>query len=205
MRTFRNATVVTLCAALVVAPALLGAQAPTAKPAQTTKPTPTPTPTSTVKEMPTAARQPANLGEARAALEGKWTLASMTATATDGRSARIDAAGTLISDFANLTIEFRISDRGLEALRGLGIKAPNPVIATSGRVVIDTQKHLITYASDDINKKMLGFDPQLAALRSNPFSLERERSFLFSNDGTLRMATRYEDGKEALVSVWKRN
>jgi hypothetical protein len=194
--TFKT-TVVIISAALVVVPQLIGARAQTAKP--------TPTPTSTVKEMPTAARQPANLGEARVALEGKWTLASMTANATDGRSARIDAAGTLISDFANLTIEFRISDRGLEALRGLGIKAPNPVIATSGRVVIDTQQHLITYASDDINKKMLGFDRQLAALRSNPFSLERERSYLFSNDGTLRMATRYENGKDALVSVWKRN
>ena len=52
---------------------------------------------------------------------------------------------------------------------------------------------------------MLGFDPQLAALRSNPFSLERTRSYLFSNDGTLRMATKYEDGKDALVSVWKTN
>jgi hypothetical protein len=203
VRVFPNTTIVGLCAALIVSPHLVGAQAQTAKPMQTAKPTPTPT--STVKEMPTAARQPANLGEARVALEGKWTLASMTAHATDGRSARIDAAGTLISDFSNLTIEFRISPRGLEALNGLGIKAPNPVIATSGRVVIDTQKALVTYASDDINRKMLGFDPELAKLRSNPFSLERTRSYLFSNDGTLRMATKYDDGKDALVSVWKRN
>ena len=48
------------------------------------------------------------------------------------------------------------------------------MIATSGRVVIDTQKHLITYASDDINKKML-FDPQAAA-SLEPVFLERERS-----------------------------
>jgi len=150
--------------------------------------------------------------DVRAAVRRELGIGDAPFIVTAGRLVRkkgfeylIDAAGTLISDFANLTIEFRISDRGLESLRGLGIKAPNPVIATSGRVVIDTQKHLITYASDDINKKMLGFDPQLAALRSNPFSLERERSYLFSNDGTLRMATRYENGKEALVSVWKRN
>ena len=203
MRSFRNTTVVLVCATLAVVPRLVGAQAQTSKPTQTAKPTPTPT--STVKEMPTAARQPANLGEARVAMEGKWTLQSMTANATDGRTAKIDAAGTLISDFSNLTIEFRMTDRGMESLRGLGIKAPNPVIATSGRVVIDTQKSLITYASDDIQRRMLGFDPELAKLRSNPFSLERERTYLFSNDGTLRMATRYDDGKEALVSVWKRS
>ena len=203
MRSFRKTTVVLVCAAVAVVPRLVGAQGQTSKPAQTAKPTPTPKPT--VTEMPTAARQPANLGEARVALEGKWSLVTMTANSIDGRSAGVDATGTLVSDFSNLTIAFQISERGLETLRGLGIKAPNPVIGTSGRVVIDTQKSLITYSSDDINRKMLGFDPELAKLRSNPFSLERERTYLFSNDGTLRMATRYDNGKEALVSVWKRS
>ena len=80
-----------------------------------------------------------------------------------------------------------------------------PRISTSGRVVIDTQQNRITYLGDDFEERALGFDPKLAAQRANPFALERVRYYMFGGDGTLTLSTRYDDGKDAAVSQWKRS
>ena len=78
------------------------------------------------------------------------------------------------------------------------------MISTTGRVVIDTQQHRITYIGDDFEERALGFDPKLAAQRANPFALERIRYYEFRADGTLMLSTKYETGKEAAASLWKR-
>jgi len=56
-----------------------------------------------------------------------------------------------------------------------------------------------------LNPRRLGFDPTLAAQRANPFALERVRYYTLGTDGTLTLNTRYEDGREAAVSHWKRS
>jgi len=148
--------------------------------------------------------QPASLEEARKMLDGKWSLVSLTVFGADGRTAKIAAEGTLTSDFSSMNIEFRMADAGQKALADLGIKSPNPTISTAGRVLINIQKHEITYANDDLRRRAMGFDPSLDALRKNPFALERLRYYTFGPDNTLRLSTRYDDGKEASVSVWKK-
>ena len=90
-----------------------------------------------------------------------------------------------------------MSDEGLKRLASVGVTSPNPVISTTGRVVIDTQQHRITYIGDDFEERALGFDPKLAAQRANPFALERIRYYEFRADGTLMLSTKYETGKEA--------
>ena len=71
-----------------------------------------------------------------------------------------------------------MSDVGSKALAGVGVKSPNPVVSTTGRVVFDTQQQRITLSSaDDFEEKALGFDPKLAAARANPFALERIRYY----------------------------
>jgi len=141
----------------------------------------------------------------RKQLEGRWTLVSLTMTAADGRSAPVDAGGELVADgFGNLEVEYRLSETGLKTLDGLGIKSPNPVINTSGQVVIDTTQKRITYVGDDFTKRALDFDPTLAAQRANPFSLERVRYYTWGADGTLTLATRYDNGQNAAVSHWKK-
>jgi hypothetical protein len=142
---------------------------------------------------------------ARKQFEGRWALVSFKVHAPDGRQVDVDATGDLLFDgFGVLQITYKMSDAGLKALASVGVKSPNPVISTTGRVVIDTQQNRITYLADDFEEKALGFDPKLAAARANPFALERIRYYNFGNDGTLTLSTRYDDGKDANVSLWKR-
>ncbi len=139
----------------------------------------------------------------RKQLEGRWTLLSLTMHDVGGRSAPIDADGQLVSDaFGNMEVEYRLSETGLKTLGGLGIKSPNPVITTSGKVVIDTTSHRLTYVGEDDQQR--AFDPDLAAKKANPFALERVRYYTLEPDGTLRLSTRYDNGKDASVSRWKK-
>ena len=99
--------------------------------------------------------------------------------------------------FGVLDVRYKMSDEGLKRLASVGVTSPNPVISTTGRVVIDTQQHRITYIGDDFEERALGFDPKLAAQRANPFALERIRYYEFRADGTLMLSTKYENGKES--------
>jgi hypothetical protein len=145
------------------------------------------------------------LEEARKALEGRWELMTLNVATADGRKAAIEATGLLTSDaFGRLAIEYRMSDAGQKTLEGMGIKSPNPVISTSGSVVIDPQQKRITYMAEDAQARALGFDPDLAARRANPFALERPRYYSFESDGTLTLATRHDNGADAAVSRWKK-
>ena len=122
------------------------------------------------------AEGPGTIEGVRKQLEGRWTLVSLTMSGADGKSAAVDAGGQLTSDaFGNLEVEYRLSETGLKTLAGLGIKSPNPVINTSGNVLIDTTQQRITYVGEDFQKRVLEFDPTLAAQRANPFALERVR------------------------------
>ena len=141
----------------------------------------------------------------RKQFEGHWSLVSFKVSGPDGRQTNVDATGDLNFDgFGVLQIQYKMSDAGLKTLASVGVKSPNPVISTTGRVVIDTQQRRITYLADDFEEKALGFDPKLAAARANPFALERIRYYAFGNDGILTLSTRYDDGKDANVSQWKR-
>jgi hypothetical protein len=158
-----------------------------------------PLPTERVEEGPNSTTA------VRKQFEGRWSLVSFKVSGPDGRQTDVDAAGDLSFDgFGVLQIQYKMTDAGLKALANIGVKSPNPVISTTGRVVIDTQQHRITYLADDFEEKALGFDPKLAAARANPFALERIRYYAFGNDGTLTLSTKYEDGKDANVSQWKR-
>jgi hypothetical protein len=141
----------------------------------------------------------------RAQLQGRWELLSLTVHTMEGRAEKIDATGRLSADaFGGMDVEYRISDAGQKTLATLGIKPPSPVITTSGQVVINPQSKQITYAGEDFTEKALKFDKELAALRANPFALERVRYYSFQGDGTLILSTRYDNGKDAAVGHWKK-
>jgi hypothetical protein len=139
----------------------------------------------------------------RLQFQGHWELLSLVVTNPQGRQANVQAAGDLDSDaYGNLKIEYRISDAGLKSLQDVGITSPNPVISTSGKFEVNPQSKEIRYVHEDAAER--AFDPDIAAARANPFALERTRYYDFAPDGTLRLATRYDDGKEAAVSRWKK-
>jgi hypothetical protein len=139
----------------------------------------------------------------RLKLQGQWTLLSLAVTSPEGKRVNVEANGVLEADqYGNLKIEFDLTDAGLKALSSVGVESPNPVISTTGHVEIDTGQKAIRYVSPDAASR--AFDPKLAALRANPFALERTRYYEFAADGTLRLSTRYDDGKEAFASRWKK-
>ena len=182
-----------LVTAISVVVALAGCAAP-AQPRQR------PIPTSPINEGADT------MSAVRQQLQGRWELLSLNVNGADGSAHSVDATGVLTSDaFGSLQIEYRMSEAGMQALAAIGIKYPNPVVSTSGRVVIDPQKKQITYVGDDFNQRALGGDKELAAQRANPFALERARFYAFSISGELTLSTRYDDGKDALVSRWKKS
>ncbi len=95
-----------------------------------------------------------------------------------------------------LAVSYKVSEQGLKQLASVGVKSPNPVISTNGRVVIDTQQNRITYIGDDFEERALGFDPKLAAARANPFALERIRYYKFG--------TRWDTDTEHSLRRWER-
>ncbi len=157
------------------------------------------------RPLPTTpiAEGPDTIQAARKELQGRWTLVSLDVATEDGRLAEVESAGELVADdFGNLHVEFRMSDAGQKTLTALGIHTPNPVISTSGQVVIDTQNKKITYVSS--NAEAQAFDPNLAALRANPFALQRPRYYVIDDTGILTLSTRYDSGKDAATSRWKK-
>jgi hypothetical protein len=149
------------------------------------------------------AEGPETIEAVRKQLAGTWSLVSLVVNTADGKSVNVDAVGTLSSDnFGNLEIEYRVTEAGLKSLASIGVTSPNPVISTRGKAELDPKQKAIRYASgNDINR---AFDPKLAALRANPFALERTRYYDFRADGTLRLATRHDSGRDAAVSIWKK-
>ena len=146
---------------------------------------------------------PETVEAARKALEGTWTLISLTVQNASGARATPQATGTLNWDaFGNLTIEYRISDSGLKALDAIGVRPPTPVIRTEGRAVINPQKKEVQYVPPDAPSRP--FDPKLAAARADPFALERLRYYAVDVDGILALSTRHDNGQDAAVGRWKK-
>jgi hypothetical protein len=143
---------------------------------------------------------------ARKSLEGTWELLSLDVTALDGRQRMVEAGGKLVLDaFGNLDINYKIADAGLQALDSIGLKSPDPVISTTGKVVIDAGQRKVTYlgTGQQLDK---AFDADLAKRKANPFALERTRYYSVDNtSGVLTLMTRYDNGKNAATSKWRRD
>jgi hypothetical protein len=82
------------------------------------------------------------------------------------------------------------------------LKSPNPLITTTGKVVVDATQHKVTYIGN--NDSARAFDPDLAAARANPFALERTRYYSVDAGGVMTLTTRYDNGKDAATSRWKK-
>ena len=146
---------------------------------------------------------PNSVEVARKDLQGTWQLLSLDVAADDGRRTPVAAKGELKMDaFANLNIEYRITDEGIRALGVIGVKSPNPVITTSGQVVIDAAQRRVTYV--DAEQRADPLDAGLAARRANPFALERVRYYNIGADGILTLTTRHDSGRDAATSRWQR-
>ena len=155
------------------------------------------------KTTPVATGSANTTATARKQLEGRWILVAVTVNAVDGKRVTPQAAGDLtLDEFSNLKIEYRLSDSGRSALEGIGMRSPNPVVSGYARVVIHPQRHTVTSMPPDANAPPL--DAAAAALRAHPLAVEHLRYYTLGSDGILTLTTRYENGKEATRSTWKR-
>lgn len=146
---------------------------------------------------------PDSVAVARKQLQGTWQLLSLDVAADDGRRTPVVAKGELVlDDFGNLAIEYRMSDEGIRALAVIGVKPPTPVITTTGQVVIDASQRRITYVNAEQRANPL--DAEIAALKANPFALERVRYYAIGADGILTLTTRHDSGRDAATSRWQR-
>ena len=145
---------------------------------------------------------PETIESIRRELEGQWNLISLNVTNEAGVSTPVGAGGVLLFDaYGNLDIEYRLTDEGLKSLAGIGITPATNVLSTKGRVTIDPQNHTIAYVTPEAHKNPL--DPELAQRRANPFAVERIRYYTLEA-GALKVATRYENGRDAAVGRWKK-
>jgi hypothetical protein len=142
--------------------------------------------------------------DARKSLEGTWNMLSLEVNALDGRQRTVEAKGTLVLDaYGNLDIKYHVADSGLQALDSIGLRSPNPDIVTTGKVVVDATQHKVTYLGND-DSGGRAFDPDLVAKRNNPFALERTRFYSLDTNGVMTLTTRYDNGKNAATSRWKK-
>lgn len=148
---------------------------------------------------------PNTVEAARKQLQGSWVMTALEVTAVDGRKAALDAAGSMSFDaFGNMNIEYKLTDEARKVLQGFGINQPTPVISTTGSVAINPVTREVTYMGENDTQRALNFDRELAERRANPFALERKRYYEIAQDGTMTLSTRYDDGKTAATSRWRK-
>src|SRR6185295_10182856 len=81
---------------------------------------------------------PGTLEAARNFLHGEWTLLSMEIFPPDQPSIRAAATGTMVyDDYSNMTVDVQLSPETTKLAEQNGIPAPDGLIHTTGRTVID--------------------------------------------------------------------
>src|SRR6185295_19827243 len=81
---------------------------------------------------------PGTLEEARNYLHGAWTLVSMEIFPPNQPSIRAAATGTMVyDDYSNMTVDVQLSPETTKLAEQNGIPAPDGLIHTTGRTVID--------------------------------------------------------------------
>src|SRR5262245_40103322 len=138
---------------------------------------------------------PGTLSEARKYLEGEWELMSMEIFPPNEPSIRAAATGTLVYDqFSNMKVDLQLSPDTAQIAEHIGIPAPNGVVTTSGRTVIDINSHSISYVLEGQDS----FRPP-----THPLDMNRPRYWDVSGN-MLTLRTKDESGKVLSVSVWQK-
>jgi hypothetical protein len=138
---------------------------------------------------------PGTLTEARQYLKGRWTLVSMDLFPPGEPAIHAAAAGTLVYDeFSNMIVELKLNPATTRLAEQLGIAAPDGIVSTTGRTVIDIGNRSISYVLEG-----------QAAVRppKHPLDLNLPRYWEVNGD-TLTLRTRDGKGDVLSVSVWQK-
>lgn len=139
---------------------------------------------------------PGTLEQARRFLQGSWVLVSMDLFPPNQQPIHAAATGSMVyDDFGNMEVEMRLNPATATLAEGIGIHAPNGVVSTTGRTVIDINNHSISYVLEG-----------QAAVRPAMSPLDTNRPRFWEVAGTtLTLRTKDENGTVLSVSVWRKS
>jgi len=138
---------------------------------------------------------PGTLTEARQYLQGQWTLLSFDLFPPNDAPVHAAATGTMVYDeFSNMKVDLQLTPEAAALAERIGIPAPNGIVSTTGRTVIDINSRSISYVLN-------GQEPFRPA--THPLDMNRPRYWDVKGD-TLTLRTKDESGKVLSVSVWQK-
>ena len=139
---------------------------------------------------------PGTLADARARLQGTWTLVSMDLFPPGEPPINAAASGTMSYDeYSNLKVELRLAPPTMRIAEKLGIPAPNGVVSTTGHAVIEINRRAISYVLE-------GQAPFRQAKHPLDTNLPR---YWEMNGNELTLRTKDEKGTVLSVTVWRKN
>jgi hypothetical protein len=138
---------------------------------------------------------PGTVTQAREYLQGRWSLVSMELFPPNEAAIHVVGSGQLVyDDFANLTVDLRVDEATARLFERIGISAPNGVISTSGRTLVDMTSRTLSYTLEGQQ-----------AVRPATHPLDTNRPRYWEVDGnTLTLRTKDDTGKVISVAVWRK-
>jgi hypothetical protein len=134
--------------------------------------------------------------QARKYLQGHWVLVSMEFSPPSQPPIHDAATGSMTyDDFGNMDVELRLSPATAKLAAGIGMDAPNGVVSTKGRTVIDINNHSISY--------VLEGQPAVRPAMS-PLDTNRPR-YWEVNGNQLTLRTKDENGTVLSTTVWRKS
>ena len=138
---------------------------------------------------------PGTVTQAREYLQGRWSLVSMELFPPNEPAIHVVGSGQLVyDDFANMTVNLRVDEATARLFERIGIAAPNGVIATTGRTLVDMTSRTLSYTLEGQQ-----------AVRPATHPLDTNRPRYWEVDGkTLTLRTKDDSGKVISVAVWRK-
>ena len=138
---------------------------------------------------------PGTTASARKFLEGRWSLVSMDLFPPNEPAIHVVGSGTLLYDnFANMTVDLRIDSATAKMFERIGIAAPDGIISTTGRTLVDMTSRTLSYTLEG---------QQAVRPAMHPLDTNRPRYWEVEGN-TLTLRTKDDTGKVISVAVWRK-
>jgi len=132
---------------------------------------------------------------ARQFLQGRWALLSMDLFPPNAPVIHVKGSGVLTYDnFANMTVDLRLDPATAGLFERIGIPAPNGVVSTTGRTLVDMTTKTLSYTLEG---------QQAVRPATHPLDTNRPRYWEVAGD-TLTLRTKDDSGTVLSVAVWQK-
>jgi hypothetical protein len=138
---------------------------------------------------------PGTTSSARQFLQGRWSLLSMDLFPPNEPVIHVIGSGVLTYDnFANMTVDLRLDPATASLFERIGIPAPNGVVSTTGRTLVDMTTQTLSYTLEG---------QQAVRPATHPLDTNRPRYWEVLGN-TLTLRTKDGTGAVLSVAVWQK-